>query len=145
MNLRRAVHCGVLTCMITLAVPSVVHADNGLRNHTQTWPCNTQSQNVSSDSQVRISSSDMMARQETDRGHDSRDRRAGFGHNSAWWYWFWYWYWRWHRDHCVPDPPADVPEAPQVLMLSGSAVLTGGAALLIIRRRARNTAPTARA
>jgi hypothetical protein len=140
MNLRRAVQCGALTCLLTLAVPSVARAHDDRGGGSQTTHCFNQSERASTATEPSGNSNNLLAQQETDRGHDSRDTRHGFGHNSTWWYWFWYWYWR-HRDHCVPDPPADVPEAPQVLMLSGSAVLTGGAAMLMIRRRSKNSAP----
>jgi hypothetical protein len=140
MNFRRAVQCGAVTCLMTLAVPSIARADNGVSNHSQTTTCRSRSDDNSTANQLE-SDTNALPQQESFNGHDSRDTRHGFGHNSTWWYWFWYWYWHWHRNHCVPDPPADVPEAPQVLMLSGSAFLTGGAAMLIIRRRARNSAP----
>jgi hypothetical protein len=141
MNLRRAVQCGALTCMITLAVPSIAHADNNLGPHSQPTHCIRPSQSESTATQLSSTGNDLLAPRETDRGHDSRDNGYGYNRYDWFWYWFWYWYWHWYRDHCVPDPPADVPEAPQVLMLSGSAVLTGGAAMLIIRRRSRNAAP----
>lgn len=138
MNLRRAIQCGALTCMITFAVPSVARADNDFSNQSRTTTCRRHSDDNSAANQLE-SDATSLPQQESFNGPDSRDTRHAFGHNAAWWYWFWYWHW--HRSHCVPDPPAEVPEAPQALMLSGSAVITGGAATLIIRRRARNSAP----
>jgi hypothetical protein len=38
-------------------------------------------------------------------------------------------------DDCVLVPPAEVPEASNALLLSTSAALTGGAGVLLVRRR----------
>lgn len=142
MNLRRAVQCGAITCMITLAVPSVASARDDRGEGSRTTHCFNHLAGASTDTHPSSSSNNvLLLQQENDHGQDSSDTRSGYGHNNAWWYWYWYWFWLWHRHHCVPDPPADVPEAPQVLMLSGSAALTGGAAMLVIRRRAKNGAP----
>jgi hypothetical protein len=136
MNLRRAMQCGALVCLITVAVPSVARANDDVVSHSRTTQCVKPSERAATATELPSSGNDMVLQQESDRGHDSRDRAHGYRYNLGWWYWFWYWYWH-HRDHCVPvpDPPADVPEAPQVLMLSGSAALTGGAAVLINSRR----------
>ena len=40
-------------------------------------------------------------------------------------------------DDCVITPPAEVAEAPMALLLPASAVLTGGAGVVLLRRRAR--------
>jgi hypothetical protein len=138
MNLRRAVQCGALVCLITLAVPSIAHANDDLVSRSRTTQCVKPSERAATVTELPSGGNNMILQQESDRGHDSRDTADGYRNNLGWWFWFWYWYWYWHhRDHCVPAPPADVPEAPQVLMLSGSAALTGGAAMLIIRRRSR--------
>lgn len=124
MNLRRAVQCGAFTCMIALAMPSVARADDDGRNQSNPPTCQTHDDDDSDDdlvaNELESSGTGFVLHEENDRGHDSRDDR--------------------NEDDCPVAPPADVPEAPQVLMLSGSAALTGGAAMLIIRRRAKKAA-----
>ena len=135
---RRAVQCGAVTCVMTLALPQVARADNGVGDHWRTTYCNSHVEVASTGAQAASLDGDLpLLQQETSREHDSRADGQGFNRFHPYW-WFWHWFWYWHGRHCAVEPPAEIPEAPQVLMLSTTAVITGGAALLFRRRRSRS-------
>jgi hypothetical protein len=133
MSVRRAVECVVITCLMMLAIPQTTAlADNGTR----------QSQSTHCDNSVQDGSAALQS--ESAREQDPRDFANRYDRRYLWWRWFWrFWHWRGghggHNGHCAPDPPAVVPEVPQVALLSLTAGLTGGAALLIMRRRSKSS------
>lgn len=141
MRFRRAVQCVAVTCVMTLALPQVARADNGNGGggHWRTTFCNTHLEVASTGAQPATLGSELaLLKKETSREHDSRANGHGFNRFHPFW-WFWRWFLYWLGRHCAVQPPAEIPEAPQVLMLSTTAVVTGGAALLIIRRRSRHS------
>jgi hypothetical protein len=160
MNCRRLVLCGAAACFVTLSVPRVAAADDGKQSIIDTTDCQAPddsgegSHHDSHDSQDEFNSDDGYDSYdghdagERDRGHEydghdryhrSRRHRRGPFHV------------RHHRDHhdgdddsCEVVPPAEVPEAPLALLLPASGVMTGSAALLVVRRRSRNAILTKR-
>jgi hypothetical protein len=145
MNYRRLILCGATTCFMTLSLPHAAAADDGKRTTTQTADC--EEGDNSGDS----------SHNDGHDGHDAgeRDRDHEYDGHSK------YWRSKRHRhgpvhvrhhyehhgehdDDCVITPPAEVPEAPLALLLPASGVMTGGAALLVVRRRSKNAILTQR-
>jgi hypothetical protein len=142
MNYRRLILCGATTCFMTLALPHAASADDGKRTTTETKDC--QEGDNSGDS----SHNDGHDAGERDRDHEydghgknwrSKRHRRGpvhvrhrYEHHHG------------HDDDCVIEPPAQVPEAPLALLLPASGVMTGGAAVLVVRRRSKSAILTQR-
>lgn len=117
MSYRRAVQCGAITCLMALSLPhvSTAMAESG-RDDT------SDAENCSGAGAAR------------DDGHAAGERDVEHEHDSD----------DGVDDDCVLVPPAEVSEAPKALLLPATAVVTGGVAVVIIRRRSKG-AHTAKA
>jgi hypothetical protein len=117
MSYRRAVQCGAITCLMALSLPhaSTALAESGRDDTSDAEHC-------SGDGSGR------------DDRHDAGERDSAHEHDSD----------SGPDDDCFPVPPAEVSEAPKALLLPATAVVTGGAAMLIVRRRSKG-AHTAKA
>jgi hypothetical protein len=138
MNYGRALTCCVVTGCLAFSLPAVATADDGQHEQNEQNEQNEQLECDDGSSVVTIdqrSGSDRVeVRSEHDEGpgHDARDgesdeRDDDDSDEDG------------DDDDCVIAPPVDVAEAPMALMLSGTAAVTGGAAVLVIRRRARRS------
>ncbi len=125
MNYRRAVRCGAITCLMALSVPhvSTAVAESGRDDASDAKSCSGAG-----------AARDDGHREGHDDGHDAGERDAAHEHDSD----------GEADDDCVIVPPAEVSEAPWALLLPATAVVTGGAAVLIIHRRSKG-AHTAKA
>ena len=112
MNFRRFMQCGSVSFLLVLSLPQAALAvdDDGRPQSPATQDCNE-------------------ADHRDADGHDAgeRDREHEHAYSTE----------VERDDDCEIAPPVEVAEAPKVMLLSASAVVTGGAAVLIIRRRSR--------
>ena len=135
MRLRRLITCGAITfSFMTVALSNTVAAGDDNQKTTANHDCDATD---SSDDNSRDVSHDAGER-DRDHEHDgyseherSKRHRHGpvhvrrhYGHG--------------HDGDCEIEPPAEVAEAPLALLLPASGALTGGAAVLLVRRRNKN-------
>jgi hypothetical protein len=142
MNYRRLMLCGATTCFMTLAVPHAAAADDGQHATTKTTDCQEVDNTGNGSHNDGHDGHDGHDAGERDREHQydgynryQRSKRHRHGpvhvrhhpnhHNG-------------HDDDCVIEPPVEVAEAPLALLLPASGVMTGGATVLVVRRRSRN-------
>jgi hypothetical protein len=135
MMIQRVVRCCAVTCLLAITMPhaSVVLADEGRRNHSEVEECD-EDDATSTSVEDRSESDRRGHRSEHNEGpgHDARDGERNDDDDDEG-----------DDDDCIIAPPAEVPEAPQTLMLSASAIGTGAIAMLVLRRRAKSTSTTA--
>lgn len=116
MDFRRTVACCSIMCLLALSMPHAAWAEEGSDDSRTTAEC--EPEDVATVTSGRGDSNS--SRDDSHEGLDSDDTGG--------------------EEDCVLAPPADVPEAPKALLLSASAAVTGSAAVLILRRRARSSA-----
>jgi hypothetical protein len=127
MNLQRLRRCCLAACLLALSIPATTRAEHGERGEDKPQQCDdtVTSTSISPRDEDGPDEHDQSVRDNGGR-HGEDDGDEGDDDNDA---------------HCVITPPVDVAEAPKALMLSASAAVSGGAAILIVRRRSRNATP----
>ena len=118
MNYRRALNCFTIACLLTLALPDRTSAAAGSGDSTAETECEHDDQRTTTpnEREDRVASAQPTDENEHE-GTDTTDAPCA--------------------------PPVSVAEAPTAWLLSASAALTGAAAVLILRRRARGALPAA--
>ena len=132
MSFRRVIQGSAITVLVFLCVPQAAWASTDDGHHDSTGTTSPESTSPESDCAATGRGS------HGDDGHDAGERDNAHEHEG-------------HdlggasddakpsedADDCAVLPPAEVPEAPNALTLSASAAVTGGAAVLVLRRRSR--------
>jgi hypothetical protein len=131
MNYGRALTCCVITGCLAFSSPAIATADDGQheqKEQNEQLECDDGSPVVSIGEQSGRNQLEVRSDHDEGPGHDARDgeSRQDDEEDDG-------------DDDCVLAPPVDVAEAPMALMLSGTAAVTGGAAVLVIRRRTRRS------
>ncbi len=121
MNHKRLRHCGLAAGLLILSVPSAAHADDDDKGHESSHRCDDVTTATVGDHERDDE------RDESWRTRAESDEKGDDGDDDD-------------VASCPPVPPVDVPEAPNAVMLSISAAVTGGAAILIVRRRSSKAA-----